>query len=190
MEKRWARRLSNVIGFDDAPFTRGSTGRVSLIGCVCSGPRLDIVVRDTVERDGEDATDVMARVVRDKELTHVRAVMMVGITVAGFNVVDINRLSESLDMPVLVVTRKRPRLELIFKAVMAMPDWEKKRGLMEAAGVPEACGDLFVQRAGLTMIETERMLANTTQHGVIPEPLRLAHIIAGGTTTGKSRGRA
>lgn len=82
-----------MIGFDDAPFVRGSTGRVSLIGCVCSGPRLDIVVRDTVERDGDDATDVMARLVRDKDLTHVRAVMMQGITVAGFN---INRLANRL----------------------------------------------------------------------------------------------
>lgn len=189
-KKRWARRLSNVIGFDDAPFARGSTGRVSLIGCVCSGPRLDIVVRDTVERDGDDATDVMARVVRDKSLVHVRAVMMQGITVAGFNVVDINRLSDELEMPVLVVTRKQPRLELIFKAVMALPEWEKKRALMEAAGVPEACGEVWVQRAGLSMEEAKRMLENTTEHGVIPEPLRLAHIIAGGTTTGKSRGRA
>ena len=33
------------------------------------------------------------------------------------------------------------------------------------------------------------MLERTTQHGIIPEPLRLAHLIAGGTTTGKSRGR-
>ena len=188
--QRWARRLSNVIGFDDAPFTRGSAGRVALIGCVCSGPRLDIVVRDTVERDGDDATEVMARLVRDKSLTHVRAVMMQGITVAGFNVVDINRLAERLEVPVLVVTRKRPRMELIFKAVMKIPDWEKKRALMEAAGAPEACGELWVQRAGLTLDEAARMLERTTQHGVIPEPLRLAHIIAGGTTTGKSRGRA
>ena len=189
-KKRWARRLSNVIGFDDAPFTRGSTGRVSLIGCVCSGPRLDIVVRDTVERDGDDATEVMARLVRDKDLTHVRAVMMQGITVAGFNVVDINRLADRLELPVLVVTRKKPRLELIFKAVMAIPDWEKKRALMEAAGAPEACGELWVQRAGLTLDEAAGMIERTTEHGVIPEPLRLAHLIAGGTTTGKSRGRA
>jgi hypothetical protein len=40
------------------------------------------------------------------------------------------------------------------------------------------------------MEEAKRMLENTTEHGVIPEPLRFAHIIAGGTTTGKSRGRA
>ncbi len=40
------------------------------------------------------------------------------------------------------------------------------------------------------MDESQRMLERTTTHGVIPEPLRLAHIIAGGMTTGKSRGRA
>lgn len=187
---RWARRLSNVIGFDDAPHVRGSVGKVGLVGCVCSGPRLDIVVRDVVEKDGTDATTVMARLVRDKDLTHVRAVMLQGITVAGFNVVDIHRLAEELSMPVLVVTRKKPRLELIFKAVMAVEGWEHKRALMEAAGEPEACGDVWVQRAGLTHTEAMGMLERTTQHGVIPEPLRLAHIIAGGTTTGKSRGRA
>lgn len=72
--QRWARRLSNVIGFDDAPHVRGSEGRVGLIGCVCSGPRLDIVVRDSVQKDGADATAVMGRLVKDKDLTHVRAV--------------------------------------------------------------------------------------------------------------------
>ena len=66
--KRWPRRLSNVIGFDDAPHVRGSAGRVGLIGCVCSGPRLDIVLRDTIEKDGTDATDVMAELSRHKSL--------------------------------------------------------------------------------------------------------------------------
>jgi hypothetical protein len=49
---------------------------------------------------------------------------------------------------------------------------------------------LWVQRAGLTLDEARRIVADTTLHGNIPEPLRLAHLIAGGITTGKSRGRA
>lgn len=186
---RWARRLSNVIGFDDAPHVRGATGRVGLIGCVCSGPRLDIVLRDTIEKDGTDATDVIRALARDEDLSHVRGVMLQGITFGGFNVIDIHRLSRDLGMPVLVVTRRKPRLELVFKAVMAVPGWQEKRALMEAAGEPESCGPVYVQRAGLTHAEAERMLERTTAHGVIPEPLRLAHLIAGGTTTGKSRGR-
>ena len=187
---RWARRLSNVIGFDDAPFERASKGPVALVGTVCSGTRLDIVVRGHIQRDGDDATDEMARLVSEKSLVHVRAVMLQGITAAGFNVVDIHRLSQTLSMPVMVVMRRRPKMELFFKAMTAVAGAAEKRVLIERAGPPEPLGDVWVQRAGLTEVEALRMLANTTAHGAIPEPLRLAHIIAGGFTTGKSRGRA
>mgnify|MGYP001334888332 CR=1 FL=1 len=186
----WPRRLSNVIGFDDAPFVRADRSDVALVGTVCSGTRLDIVVRGWVKRDGTDATDTMVKLVREKSLVHVRAVLLQGITVAGFNVVDVHRLTRELGMPVLVVMRRRPKLEQFFKAMEAVPGAAQRRALVEAAGEPEPVGGVWVQRVGLTRAEVERVLERTTVHGNIPEPLRLAHIIAGGMTTGKSRGRA
>ena len=186
----WPRRLSNVIGFDDAPFVRADRSDVALVGTVCSGTRLDIVVRGSVKRDGWDAADVMAALVREKSLVHVRAVLLQGITVAGFNVVDVHGLNAALGIPVLVVMRKRPRMALFLEAMQALPDFERREALVVAAGPPEPLRDVWIQRAGLTLAEAERLLENTTLHGNIPEPLRLAHIIAGGMTTGKSRGRA
>ena len=47
---------------------------------------------------------------------------------------------------------------------------------------------VYVQRAGLSLAEARELLAATTLHGNIPEPLRLAHLIAGGIVTGKSGG--
>lgn len=187
--RRWPRRLSNVIGFDDGPHVRGGGAPVTLIGCVCSGPRLDVVLRGAIEPDGEDVTDVLKGLARHPALSHVRGVLLQGITFGGFNVVDIHRLSKQLDLPVLVVTRRKPRLELVFRALAAVPGREAKRALMEAAGEPEPCAGVYVQRAGLTLEEAARMIEKTTAHGVIPEPLRLAHLIAGGVTSGKSRGR-
>ena len=49
---------------------------------------------------------------------------------------------------------------------------------------------LWVQRVGLSISAARALVADTTLHGNIPEPLRVAHLIAGGITTGKSRGRA
>jgi uncharacterized protein len=185
------RRLSNVIGFDDAPFERSvPAGQVALVGTVCSGTRLDIVVRGHVERDGDDATSVMAQLVKEKTLVHVRAVLMKGITVAGFNVIDINALCQELGMPVLVVMRKLPKLEKFFDAMDLLAGAAHKRQLIEKAGPIERCGKLWVQCAGLSLVEAQDLLVRTTLHGAIPEPLRLAHIIAGGTTRGVSRGRA
>jgi endonuclease V-like protein UPF0215 family len=47
-----------------------------------------------------------------------------------------------------------------------------------------------VQRVGLSREQAEALLRATTLHGKLPEPLRLAHLIAGGVTRGTSRGRA
>jgi endonuclease V-like protein UPF0215 family len=56
-------------------------------------------------------------------------------------------------------------------------------------GLRGAAPKLWVQRAGLTLAEARVLVAATTLHGNIPEPLRLAHIIAGGVATGWSHGR-
>jgi len=53
------------------------------------------------------------------------------------------------------------------------------------AGAPK----LWVQRAGLSIEEARRVVDATTLHGNVPEPVRLAHLIAGGIVTGRSRGR-
>lgn len=184
------RRISNVIGFDDAPFERGQRAPVALVGTVCSGTRLDIVVRGDVDRDGSNATLVMAQLVREKKLVHVRGVLMQGITVAGFNVVDINALAEELKLPVLVVMRKKPRMQLFLDALDKVKDAGAKLEVLKRAGPIEACGGLWVHRAGLSLTEAQELIECTTLHGAIPEPLRLAHIIAGGVTRGVSRGRA
>lgn len=186
------RAITNVVGFDDAPFVHAHRGDVRLIGAVCARTRLDGVVAGTVRRDGANATDRMiALVAGGKFEHHVRAILLNGIAVAGFNVVDIHRLSAELDVPVVVVVRRKPRMELVRAALFdRTPGPTRKWRLIQRAGPIEPIGALWVQRVGLSLADTSALLAATTLHGNIPEPLRLAHLIAGGVTTGVSRGRA
>lgn len=193
-----ARRLTNVVGFDDGPFDRDPPGargragaRVLLVGAVCARTRLDGVISGHVRKDGTDATARVAALVRGSQFDgHVRAVLLNGIAFGGFNVVDIQALAAALARPVLVVARRAPRLALIRDALARLPGGAAKWRLIEQAGPMEPAGGVYVQRAGLSLREAERLLAATTLHGKLPEPLRLAHLIAGGITTGKSRGRA
>ncbi len=55
-----------------------------------------------VRRDGVNATDALIALVRGKFREHVRAVLLQGIALAGFNVVDVHRLAGELDVPVVV----------------------------------------------------------------------------------------
>jgi len=186
------RLLTNVVGFDDGPFVRERRGvPVLLVGAVCARTRLDGVVSGRIRKDGADATARIAELVRSSQFDgHIRAVLLGGIAVGGFNVVDIHALAAALARPVLVVARRLPRLALIRDALSRLPRGASKWRLIEQAGAMEPVGNVFVQRAGLDIAEAGALLAATTLHGNMPEPLRLAHLIAGGIVTGKSRGRA
>jgi endonuclease V-like protein UPF0215 family len=133
----------------------------------------------------------MAEMVRGSQFAgHVRAVLLSGIAVAGFNVVDVHRLAQAVGRPVLVVARRPPRMEKIRRALEGLPRGERRWRLIEQAGAMEAVGGVMVQRVGLTLGEARELLEATTLHGKLPEALRVAHLIAGGVTTGASRGRA
>jgi endonuclease V-like protein UPF0215 family len=144
-------------------------------------------------------------------------VLLQGIAVGGFNVVDVHGLSQALGVPVLVVTRRPPDMAAVERALFGdaprtrprVRGAARKWRLIQRAGAVEPLGAsrrsvrrtaitglrmavprLFVQRAGLTLEEARRIVAATTLHGNVPEPLRLAHLIAGGIASGRSRGRA
>lgn len=183
--------ITNVVGFDDGPFLYQHRGDVRLVGVICARTRLDGIVSGFVRRDGRNATDRMTELVAGSQFRScVRAVLLQGITVAGFNVVDVRGLSERLAVPVVVVTRKKPRLNLIREAVFRTRGAARKWQLIEQAGEMEPCDGIWIQRVGISYESAGAMLRATTLHGNLPEPLRLAHLIAGSITTGVSHGRA
>lgn len=183
--------LSNCIGIDDAPFAREHRGDVRVVGAVFARTRLDGVLTTRVRRDGRNATDRVAEMIRQSRFDgHVRAVLLQGIAVAGFNVLDIHRLADALERPVLVVARRAPDVDAVRSALLGLPGGRERWRLVERAGPMEPVRGVYVQRAGLSLAAAERLLEETTLHGALPEPLRVAHLIAGGITTGHSRGRA
>jgi uncharacterized protein len=186
-----AATICNVIGFDDAPFAHDHRGDVRIFGVVCARTRLDGVVSGLVRRDGVNSTERMIELVEHSQFRgHVRGVLLQGIAVAGFNVVDVHELAARLGVPLVVVSRRKPRLAKVRAALDHTPGAARKWRLIERAGPMEPLGKLWVQRIGIERDAAARLLEATTLHGNVPEALRLAHLIAGGVTTGKSRGRA
>lgn len=187
-----SRRLSNVVGFDDAPFERGARGPVPVVGAVFASTRFDGVLIGRVQKDGDDATDELIRLVeRTRFAEHLQAVLLQGIAFAGFNVVDLTRLQRRLSRPVLVVARRAPDLDAIRRALLRrVPGGAEKWRLIEQAGAMEPLAGVFVQRLGLSAVQAEALISRFALHGRIPEPLRAAHLIAGALSHGASRGRA
>lgn len=162
-----------------------------MVGAVYSGRRLEGVLTGRVRRDGDDGTDALVRLVRDSKFAaHLQLVLLQGIALAGFNVIDVPRLSHDLGLPVLVVARRAPRREAMRDALLThIAEGERKWASIEALGPMEPLRGVYVQRWGLDREEAAEVLRGTAINGAIPEPLRTAHLIAGALATGESRGR-
>jgi len=94
-------------------------------------------------------------------------------------------------VPVLVAARRRPDLEAIRRALLdRVPGGLRKWRLIEAAGPMEAVGGIWLQRAGLGVAEAAAAVACWQLNGKLPEPLRTAHLIAGGVSGLPTRQRA
>lgn len=186
------RRFSNVIGIDDAPFERSHRGDVALIGVVFTRTRLDGVMTSKLRKDGANATTAIAGMIeRSPFALHAQLILLGGITFGGFNVCDIAALHERLHRPVLVLARRKPRLAMIRETLLdKVPGGARKWALIDKAGPMEPCADLWIQRAGLTLEQATQAIRELTIHGKLPEPVRVAHLIAGAYVEGISRGRA
>ncbi len=184
--------FSNVVGIDDAAFDRAHRGDVPVVGAVYAGLRFDGVVIGKVRRDGANATARLAALVLGSKFReHLQLVMLNGIALGGFNVVDVAELHRRLALPVLVVCRRQPDFDAIRDALLRrVPGGKRKWALIERLGPMEPAGRIYVQRAGLDLGAACRTVERFAVHGHVPEPLRAAHLIGGAVADGESRGRA
>lgn len=183
--------FTHAIGFDDTPFNRNHRGDVPIVGTIYAQTVLHGVVSGKVRRDGRNSTAELARLTNESLFKpHLHLIMLQGVALAGFNVVDAYKLSDLTGLPVLVVARKQPNMERIRRALLEhVSGGARKWRLIERLGQMEPLREVFVQRVNISEKDAGVALFHLTQTGHIPEPLRAAHLIAGGIGTGHSRGR-
>ncbi len=176
------RRFAHAIAFDDCAFDRENRGDVGLIGGVFAGARLDGIVSGRVRRDGANSTSVMARMIFESRFVeHLQLIMLQGIAVAGFNVVDVFELHAATDLPILVVARREPDLAAIRDTLtLRIRGGARKWRIIERVGPMERVGGVWIQRIALTPSDAATIVQRFAVNGNYPEPLRVVHLIASG----------
>ena len=115
--------------------------------------------------------------------------MIDGIAFGGFNVIDVERVYKKTRIPLMIVIRKKPDLQKIEKTLLAL-GMENKFRLMQKAGSIFNINKIYVQLKGLDQKKARQLLNLTCTRSLLPEPIRLAHIIATGIVKGESKGNA
>jgi len=182
-----------VLGIDDSPF-RFRDERAIVIGALVRIPNyLESVMKTEVAVDGTDATANLAKMINlSRYKDQIEAVMLDGITLAGFNIVDIEQLSNSTDTPIVTVTRDKPDLDNMRSALTKhFDDWESRCALitkLELRKVKTEHRPIFVSSYGGDEHELDALVVAATVRGAVPEPIRMAHLIASALVRGESYG--
>jgi len=180
-----------ILGIDDSPFDKKKKGEVLVIGAIFRGGHfMDGVISTKVQLDGDNATQKLIEMInKTKHKAQLQVIMINGISLGGFNIIDIKALSKATKLPVIVVIRKYPDFKKIHRA-LAKIGFSDKIKLLDRAGEVYKIGEIFVQIAGISLDMIKEILKISCTHSLIPEPIRVAHLIAGGIVDGESRGRA
>lgn len=175
-----------ILGIACSSFNRLEDNFVQIFGVVYRGASLlEGVMKTSIEVDGEDATEkIQAMIEQSHHSKQLKLIMTRGITIAGFNYIDIRKLYEKTGLPVISVADREPNFEKIHSAIKNVTNWEERykvitnSGLIREIQSSEEEEPVFIQSIGFKEEEIAAFLKKVTVVGRIPEPIRVARLIA------------
>ncbi len=179
-----------ILGIDDGVFTAHSKELVDVIGVVFRGGYwLDGFMSTRVQVDGLDATEKLVEMItKSPHYPQLRVILLNGVTLAGFNIVDITELHRRVKLPIVAVTRDEPDFDDIHKALLNLSNSQERWKIIEKAGkilkvrTREGEDPVYMHVVGISVRDAEKILKSTSTRSNVPEALRVAHIIASGLT--------
>jgi endonuclease V-like protein UPF0215 family len=134
--------------------------------------------------DGFDATEKLLNIL-DGLLAD--AIVLGGITFAGFNMVDPRKIFQKSDIPVIVYSGKKPDNEEMLQALTNnFHDWQERwkvvagLGPIHSATTYDGEPPVYFEVVGGSPEWAEKVLRRSALISRIPEPVRVAGLIARG----------
>lgn len=182
----------HVLGVDDGPFDKHRSRGTPLVAVMTEGADLvEGVAITEFPVDGDDVTGFLADWIGGLRFRPaLQAVVLGGITIAGLAVVDVAALAGRLGVPVVVVNRRAPENQRLAGALRAAGLAERMALLERSPAAFELAPGLHVSAAGCDRETAAAVVRATRRKSGLPEPLRLAHLVAAALVKGQSRGRA
>ena len=120
--------------------------------------------------------------------------MFDGISIGGFNIIDIEKIFSSTGIPCATVTRERPDFDSMLSALKKnFDDWETRYSMIRRNPlykIGTKHRPIYATAVGMDIDRVEEMINECTVQGALPEPLRIAHLISSAMILGESHGRA
>jgi len=183
-------REFRVVGVEDGGFSKKLQGygiQKALFVCVLlRGKWINDFQVDMITVDGLDATEKLTSMLHRLSFD---AVMLAGISFAGFNLVDPTIVFEEFSTPIIIISRTKPNNIAVKGALRRhFEDWrirwrvfEKLGSVYETVSMP-AEPPVYVEVVGAKIDWASRLIRATSVCCRVPEPIRVARLVARGLT--------
>ena len=181
-------QTTSCVGLEDGPFLPRWLGgaRAPLVAVKLDGPHLTRVRAGWINVDGMDATDRALKLLRAFSFSN-SPILLAGVTFGGFNLIDPRVLQKRFKTPTIVIVGSRPNNRAVKRALLRhFPDWRERWRIIESLGplgrVRTVAGEnpLYYEAFGCTNVEARRILRSWALVSRVPEPLRIAGLVARG----------
>lgn len=170
-----------IIAWDDCAF-QFNDKRVLVVGVVFRGGSfIDGLLSTSIKKDGLNATEkVSKRILSSRHYDQLSLIMLKGISFGGLNIINIREMNKKTKLPIIVVIRSTPNLNKFKDAMKKLSNYKKRMKAVDDAGEIYKYKNIFYQKCGISSGQCEEIFRVTCTRSNIPEPLRVAHIIASG----------
>ena len=179
------KKAFRALGISES-FIKGLSDKSVLAGVVLRSDRIiDGFVFSRTTVGGMDATDKIIDMYKALKRDDINVLMLNGCVISWYNVIDLHRIYEELRLPLICVTYEESEgLEKYFMELFP-EDCGKRIEIYRKNGprTPIALRtghNVYVRFIGMSLEEAKGILNKFTLHGAIPEPLRIARLLARG----------
>lgn len=178
LEKKGLRGLAVAESFREAGNMSSLAGVVMRRDFVIDG-----FVLGNATLEGDDATEAVTSMYRSLGRQDISFILLSGLIISMYNVIDIKKLWSEVKIPVIGVTYEESEgIEDAIKHHFPnsyQAKVERYRRLGPRNKIPLHTGhDLYLRVEGCDILEANKLLDAFTLQGSVPEPLRVAQLLA------------
>ena len=178
---------SRVVGIEDGGFSRkADVQKALLVSVLLHGISIIDFQMTDIEVDGLDATEKFRCMLCRWSFD---SVILAGVSYAGFNLIDPNVIFEEFEKPVIIVARTKPNSKAVKDALLRhFDDWETRWAVVEKLGpvyeIVSAPNEppIYAETVGVDLKLARNLVRRLSVCCRIPEPIRVARLIARGLT--------
>ena len=178
LEKKGIRGLAIAESFSQ------TSKKSVLVGIVMSTDLvIDGFVMGHTTVGGDDATDAILTMHEKLNRIDVSFLLISGIVISSYNILDVKRISEKIGLPVIGVTYEESAgiedaIKHHFPESYETKLAEYSKLVSREKITLHTSHNLYIRNEGCTVLEAKQLLDKVTSQGSIPEPLRIAQLLA------------